>query len=259
MRIAKLPIPLLIAAAALVSVAMIYVYVLAPPLPIHTDPNFTYTLYTGGVYLWRGAAFQYIFSADGVISLTYRPPYYLLITNGPLGNFSLGTDIVVIYVIGERPLMAVRQYVWAPWGGYPGTWNYEWLLYKLEDVTPPNLSDPRLKVWLPTLFKSGEVLSQKEYEAATKLVRGFINRVISIDVNATHIIFRVATHNNPYPEYRLVGTLPSPMQGKTLSVTNNPVSGSYVLNGTTLSAIALPYHYFVISPIDTVSLVIYVS
>ena len=261
MRITKLPIPLLLAAVALTSVVMIHVYFMAPPMPIHTDPNFTYVLYTGGVYMWRGAAFHYVFSADGVISLTYRPPHYLLITNGPLGNFSLGDNIWVIHVIGERPLMLVRQYVWVPWGDYPGRWSYEWLVYKLIDITPPNLSDPRLTVWLPTMFQLTDFLSDKEYEAVKARVGPFVYRVLDIEVNATHIIFRVARadYYGGTTEYRIAGTLPSPIQGRTLSVTNNPIGGSYAINGTTLSAIALPYHYFVIKPVDTVNLVIYVS
>jgi len=259
MRITKLPIPLLLAAAALTSVVVIHVYFKAPPLPIHTDPNFTYVLYSGGVYMWRGAAFHYVFSADGVISLTYRPPYYLLITNGPLGNFSLGSDIWVVHVIGERPLMLVRQYLWVPWGGYPGRWDYEWLVYKLVDVTPPNLSDPRLRVWLPTTFQLSDTLTQNEFQAVRVRVGPFAKRVLDIEANATHMIFKVSGMDYSHIVYTVYGTLPSPTQGRSISVTNNPISGSYVINGTTLSAIALPYHHFVIRPTDTVNLVIYVS
>jgi hypothetical protein len=62
MRITKLPIPLVVAAAALTSVVMIYVYLTAPPMPIHTDPNFTYPLLAGVTYMWRGAAFQYVYA-----------------------------------------------------------------------------------------------------------------------------------------------------------------------------------------------------
>ncbi len=262
MRITKLPIPLLIAAAALTSVAVIYVYFTAPPMPIHTDPNFTTPLFAGGTYLWRGAAYDYIFSADDDISLTYKPPHYLLITNGPLGNFSIGDNTWIIYVTGERPLMIVRHYVWRPWGDYPGSWGYEWLIFKLTDVTPPNLSNPHLTVWLPTLFELTEDLSDREYQAARTRVGQFIYRVINIEVNGTHIIFRVS-YTRPwggsYEEIRFPSPLPSPISGKTIRINNNPISTSYNINGTMLTGIALPYHYFSISASKTTNLVIYVS
>jgi hypothetical protein len=259
MRITKLPIPLLMAAAALTSLVMIYVYYAAPPMPIHTDPNFTQPLYAGGTYMWCGAAYDYVFSADGVISLTYKPPHYLLTTNGPLGNFSIGDNIWVIYVFGERPLMIVRHYVWAPWGGYPGSWGYEYLVFKLVDVTPPNLSNPYLTVWLPTTFELNELLSKKEYEAAKARVGPFIKRVVGIQVNGTHMIFRVSYPDSGDYEARLSAPLPNPIFGKTIRVTNKPLTASYKINGTSFTAIALPYNCFSITPQNTTTLVIYVS
>ncbi len=231
MRISKLPVPLLLAAAALTSVAVIYVYLQAPPMPIHTDPNFTHPLYPGGVYLWRGAAFEYLFSADGVISLTNRPPHYLLILNGPLGNFSIGDNIWIIYVFGERPLMIVKHYVWRPWGDYPGSWGYEYLVFKLEEVTPPNLTSPELTVWLPTMFELTEFLTEKEYEAAKARVGPLMYRVLTVEVNGTHMIFRVGeptVYDGSYMA-RLTTTLPSPISGRTIRVPNPPISGAYTI------------------------------
>ena len=255
MRITKLPIPLLIAAAALTSVAVIYVYLTAPSMPLHTDPNFTSPLYVGGTYLWRGAAFEYLFSSDEIVSISYMPPYHLIYTNGPLSNFTIGSNVLIVYVRGERPLYVVRHYVYQPWSS---SWGYQYLAFKLVDVTPSDSPTPDLIMWLPQVFGDSEVLSSKEYDAVHSQV-GLFQRVVGVEVNGTHVIFRVNSPTYSGIEYRLPASLPSPVSGRTIRVTNSPISTSYTINSTTLTAIALPYQYFSISPTATTNLVIYVS
>jgi hypothetical protein len=260
MRITKLPIPLLIAAAALTSVAVIYVYLTAPPMPTHTDPNFTMPLFSGGVYLWRGAAFEYLFSADGIISISYAPPYHLIYTNGPLGNFSIGDRVWIIYVYGERPLYVIKHYVYRPWSN---DWGYEYIVFTLTDVTPANLTISNITMWLPRPFDSvTDYLSDREYNALyARVPAAHSHRALSVEVNGTHLIFKVGplTAWGGSFEYSLSTRLPSPTSGRTIKVTNSPTSTSYTLGGYPFSAIALPYLYFAITPQDTTTLVIYVS
>jgi len=255
MRITKLPIPLLLAAAALTSVVYIYVYLKAPPMPIHTDPNFTTPLFAGGVYLWRGAAFEYIFSADEVISISYMPPYHLVYLSGPLYNISIGDNVRIVYLAGGRPIYLVRHHVY---DSAANNWGYAWLAFKFVDVTPSNLSTPNLTMWLPQAFGASETLSQEEYDVIHSLV-GYFFRAVGVEVNGTHVIFRVNAPTYQGIEGRLVGKLSSPVSGKTIKVTNNPISTAYFVNGTTFTAIALPYQYFAITPSGTTTLTIYVS
>ena len=257
MRITRLPIPLLIAAIGITSTAVIYVYLTAPPMPIHTDPNFTYPLLTGAVYLWRGAAFDYIFSSDKIVSISYTPAHHLIYLNGPMANITIGDSAWIVYLRGGRPLYVVKQRIdYAP-GGWSG--NY-YFVFKLEDVTPPNLTIPNLSIWLPRPFDQNDVLSDREYEAVTKRVPpAETTRVLRIEVNGTHIIFIGADLTDYGGEYQYVARLPSPTSGRTIRITNKPISASYVLDGTTLSATALPYLYFAITPTETTTLVVYVS
>jgi hypothetical protein len=259
MRITKLPIPLLIAAAALTSVAVIYVYLTAPPMPIHTDRNFTTPLFAGGTYMWRGAAFEYIMSADNVISVSYMPPYHLIYLTGPLVNLTIGDRIWIIYVFGERPLYVVKQRVYDSYG-FGGVYGEkdEYFVFKLVEVTPPNLTISNLTVWLPTPFALGETLSNKEWQALyARVPSGF--RATGVEVNSTHVIFKASHIISGDSEYRFPARLPSPTSGRTIRVTNKPISSSYVASGYTFMAMALPYHHFAIVPQDTTTLVIYVS
>jgi hypothetical protein len=254
MRITKLPIPLLIAAAALTGVAVIYVYLTAPPMPIYTDPNFTTPLYVGGVYLWRGAAFEYTFSSDEIISISYMPPYHLIYTTGPLTNTTVGSNVWVVYVRGERPLYVIKLNVYLPWAGYSAD---EYFVFKLTDVTPSNVTG--LNMWLPETFGRSDFLSTREYNAVLALVSNVdVYRAINVVANSTHLIIDRGdlTYDNVY---RVVVALPSPQSGRTIRVTNEPISSSYVINSTTYTIIALPYQYFSISPTATTNLVIYVS
>jgi hypothetical protein len=254
MRITKLPIPLLIAAAALTSVTVIYVYLTAPPMPIHTDPNFTSPLYIGGTYLWRGAAFEYTFSSDEIISMSYMPPYHLIYTTGPLTNITMGSNAWVVYVRGERPLYVIKHRVYLPWAGYSAD---EYFVFKLTDVTPSGLTD--LNMWLPQTFDRSDFLSTREYDAVLALVSNTdVYRALNVVANSTHVIFDRGDliYDNVYS---VVITLPSPQSGRTIRVTNAPISSSYIINSTTYTIIALPYQYFSISPTATTNLVIYVS
>jgi hypothetical protein len=258
MRISKLPIPLLVAAAALTGVAVIYVYLTAPPMPIHTDPNFTSPLFVGGVYLWRGAAFQYLLSADKIISVSHAPGYHLIYTNGPLTNITIGDRIWIVYLRGGRPLYVEKRWIdWYPPDGRSGYW---YLVYKIEDVTPPNCTIPDLTMWLPQTFGPTEYLSQNEMDAIMRILGNpwAVARVLAVEVNGTHIIYRTG-----YPyidlQQQLFARLSSPTTGTTIRVTNRPFGSSYTVNGTTFSATALPYQFFSISPSETTRLVIYVS
>jgi hypothetical protein len=255
MRITKLPIPLLIAAAALTSVAVIYVYLTAPPMPLHTDPNFTSSLYVGGTYLWRGAAFEYTFSSDEIVSISYMPPYHLIYANGPLSNFTIGSNVWIVYLRGGRPLYVVRHYVYQPWSN---SWGYQYLAFKLVDVTPSDSPYPDLNMWLPQAFGDSEYLTNEEYNAVYSRV-GIHQRVVGVEVNATHVIFRTNAPTYNGVEYRLPAMLSSPVSGRTIRVTNSPTSTSYTVNSTTLTAIALPYQYFAITPSATTTLTIYVN
>jgi len=258
MRITKLPIPLLIAAAALTSVAVIYVYLTAPPMPIHTDPNFTSPLYVGGVYLWRGAAFQYIFSADGQISATYGAPYHLVYLFGPLYNITLAGKIAIIYGAGIRPLYVVKHDLVSEDGMYPFTGAC--LVFKLKDVTPQNSTIGNLTLYLPEMFDLSDALTNKEdltlYNFAGCSSRF---RVVQMQVNSTHILFQTAYTTSSTLAWKMVMRLEPLASGKTIRVTNQPLSGSYVVGSATYSVTALPYIHFAIVPQDTTTLTIYVS
>jgi hypothetical protein len=209
MRITKLPIPLLIAAAALTSVAVIYVYLTAPPMPLHT---------------------------------------------GPLTNITVGSNVWVVYVRGERPLYVIKLRVYIPWAGYSSD---SYFVFKLTDVTPSNVTG--LNMWLPEMFDRYDYLSTRERDAVLALVSNAdIYRALNVVANSTHVIIERGdlTYDNVY---RVVVALPSPQSGRTIRVTNAPISSSYVINGTTYTIIALPYQYFSISPTATTNLVIYVS
>jgi hypothetical protein len=255
MRITKLPIPMIIAAIAITSVAVIYVYLTAPPIPIHTDPNFTTPLFAGMVYLWRGAAFEYILSADKPISVAYAPGYHLIYTNGPLGNITISEKIWIIHLRGGRTLYVERRSLIVSGGR-----ESEFLLvYKLEDVTPPNSSIPNLYMWLPKTFNLTEFLNQNEINAIAQLVSPVnIVRVLGVEVNGTHIIYRYA-YSQSSREYRGFVKLSSPTISQTIRVTNKPFGATYTISGTTFTATALPYLFFSIVPTETTKLVIYVS
>jgi len=258
MRITKLPIPLLIAAAALTSVVYIYVYLTAPPMPIHTDPNFTSSLYVGGVYLWRGAAFQYIFSADSQISVAYRAPYHLVYLSGPLYNITLSGKVFIFYGAGIRPLYVVKHDLVSEYGNTD--YSNTCLIFNLRDITPENATFGNLTLYLPQVFDLNDVLTSKEdyvvYSFANCLSR---YRVIQIQTNSTHIIFQPAYTTSNTLSRRLVMTLQPLASGKTIRATNQPLSGSYIVGSTTYSVTALPYLHFVITPQDTTKLTIYVS
>jgi len=259
MRIAKLPIPLLIAAAALTSVVYIYVYLTAPPMPIHTDPNFSRPLISGVTYLWRGAAFQYVFSADSQISMAYGTPYHLVYLFGPLYNISLaGGKIFIIYGANIRPLYVFKTNLETESGYHVPNIC---LIYKLKDVTPQNLTSGNLTLYLPEVFNVNDVLKQNE----DTVVYNFANcvtryRVVYIQVNGTHIIFHAAYSTHPsLSTNRYVLKLQTLAPGKTIRVTNQPISGSYVAGSATFEVIVLPYLHFAITPQDTTTLTVYVS
>ncbi len=260
MRITKMPVPLLIAAVALTGVTVIYVYLQAPPLPIHTDANFTAPLFGGVTYLWRGAAFQYIFSADYPISVTYGTPLHLIYLNGPLYNISFaGGKAHIIYVVGRTPLYVHKLQLQRDDG--LGTANV-CLYFKLVDVTPANLTIANLTIYLPSAFALSETLSNTDFEVVRDTANCWFwthGRVIGIIANATHIIFRMAPVDNTSPEFRYLMPLPSPMVGKTIHVRNNHISGSYTVGNAVYTVMALPYLYFAITPQETTTLTIYVS
>jgi hypothetical protein len=258
MRITKLPIPLVLAAAALTGVVYIYVYLTAPPMPIHTDSNFTHPLFAGATYLWRGAAFQYIFSADSQISVSYEAPYHLMYLYGPLYNITLGGKIAIIYGAGIRPLYAVKHTLVSEDGRY--TFTDMCLVFKLKDVTPGNSTIENLVMYLPEIFNENDVLTDKE----DRVLYSFAHcsskfRVVYMQVNGTHIIFQTAYTHSPSLTWRVVLSLRHLASGRTIRATNHPLSGSYIVNGTTYTAMALPYLHFAITPQDTTRLVIYVN
>jgi hypothetical protein len=258
MRIAKLPIPLLVAAAALTSVVYIYVYISAPPMPIYTDPNFTKPLFAGVTYLWRGAAFQYVFSADNTITVSYGAPYHLIYLFGPLYNITLANKIAIIYGAGIRPIYAVRHDLVSEDGMY--SFTDVCLVFKLKDVTPQNLTISDLTMYLPEVFDENDVLTSKE----DSVLYNFANcdsrfRVVQMQVNGTHIIFQTAYTTSPTLAWKMVMTLQPVASGKTIRVTNQQLSGSYIVGNTTYTIMALPYLYFDITPQDTTTLTIYVS
>jgi len=259
MRIAKLPIPLLIAAAALTSVVYIYVYLTAPPMPIHTDPNFSQPLIAGVTYLWRGAAFQYIFSADSQISVAHGAPYHLIYLFGPLHNITLGGGkVVILYGADIRPLYIVRHDLVSADGRHK--FSSTCLVFKLKDVTPQNSTIGNLTLYLPEIFDQNDALTNKEESA----VYNYANcpsrfRVVQIQVNGTHILFQTAyTYSNSLA-WKMVMRLQPLTPGKTIRVTNQPVSGSYVVGSATFAVMALPYLYFAITPQDTTTLTVYVN
>jgi hypothetical protein len=258
MRITKLPIPLLIAAAALTSVAVIYVYLTGPSLPIYTDPNFTGPLFIGGTYLWRGAAFEYIFSADDQISVSYVDPYHLVYLFGPLYNITLSGRMAIVYGVGIRPIYVVKHDLVTEDGRYSFTGTC--LVFKLRDVTPENSTIGNLTVYLPEIFNVNDVLTDAEdmviYRFAGCSSRF---RVVQVQVNGTHILFQTAyTYSNSLA-WKLVMPLQSLASGRTVRATNTPLSGSYIVGSTTYTVMALPYLHFVITPLGTTTLTIYVS
>jgi hypothetical protein len=262
MRITKLPIPLLIAAAALTGVAVIYVYLTAPPMPIHTDPNFTTPLLTGVTYLWRGAAFQYVFSADNQITIAKEAPYHLIYLFGPLYNISLAGDrITIAYLANGRPLYVHKLQLYDDYGYR----NIICAIFKLTDVTPADTTIGNLTMYLPATFNSNDVLTYDEFWTVARhvdcnyAIYTKYRRVIGIQSNGTHIIFRTAEPTIVSGEERYYLPLSSTMVGRTFNFVNNPISGSYIVSGRTFSVMALPYLHFSITPSGTTTLVIYVS
>ncbi len=257
MRITRLPIPLIIAAAALTGVAVIYVYLQAPPMPIYTDPNFTQPLYGGVTYLWRGAAFQYIFSSDYPISITNGTAYHLIYLYGPLYNISLAERAYVLYGAGIRPLYVIKLNVVDQYGNrIPGAC----LTFRLTDVTPNNMPIANLTMYLPTPFGQNDLLTNKEDSAVYSFVDCTAKRrVIDISVNGTHIIYRVMYTTSASGDTRFLVRLPPAIDGRTIRVTNQPIRTAYVVGGSTFSAMALPYLHFAITPSQTTTLTIYVS
>jgi hypothetical protein len=257
MRISRLPIPLVLAAAALTSVAVIYVYLTAPPMPIHTDPNFSSPLFAGFTYIWRGAAFEYIISSSNHISVAYRAPYHLIYLQGPLYNITLSSNIYTVYGAGIRPILVIKHMAYSE---LSGSTVEACFIFKLTDVTPENVTIPGLSMYMPTLFSASDPLSSKEdmavyhYTSCTNRIR-----VTNIEVNGTHI--RLVTLLSTYTsgEQRYLLSLPSPTTGTTIRVTNSPIRGTYVVNGTTYSIMALPYLHFAITPTHTTTVTIYVN
>ncbi len=263
MRISKLPVPLLLAAAALTSVAVIYVYLQAPPMPIHTDPNFTQPLFGGVTYLWRGAAFEYIFSADYPISVAYGAPYHLIYLNGPLYNITLGGgNVVLIYGVGIRPLYIVKKTVRTEDGR--NTFTDTCFVYKLTELAIRNAMDTGegFDLYLPRLFDQNDVLTNKEESAVASFGRCSSRfRVVHMTINGTHIVYQLAYVHSPTLAWRVVERLSSPVDGKTIRLTNQPLRGAYAVDGSTSTyvAIALPYLHFAITPSETTTLTIYVN
>jgi hypothetical protein len=257
MRITKLPIPLLIAAAAITSVAYIYVYLTAPPMPIHTDPNFTSPLYAGGTYMWRGAAYQYLFSADQTIYLTNGTPYHFIYLNGPLHNISLASKVFIIYGTRIRPLYIHKQTLIME---LHGTTTEVCLVYRLTDVTPEDIEIGNFTLYLPRTFSPSEVLTLDEDRVVSSFGSCLTRRrVLDISVNGTHIIYRTMYMDTASGDMRFVQRLPPSVVGRTIRITNRPLSGSYIVGGRTYTVIALPYLHFAIVPSDTTTLTIYVS
>jgi hypothetical protein len=228
-------------------------------MPIHTDPNFTGPLFSGLTYLWRGAAFEYIFSADYTISLTHVAPYHLIYLGGPLHNITVITGRTwIVYPVGGRPLYAVRQRVYFPNGRF---WSDAILVYKLEDITPDNTTIP-FTILIPRMFsRITEELTEREDRVLRAVVSGIdFYRVIGMELNSTHIIYKLAhTRFANYETVAVVAISSSPISGKTIKITNNPVRGSYVVSGASFPFMALPYLHFVITPTETTTLTIYVN
>jgi hypothetical protein len=224
-------------------------------MPIHTDPNFTSPLNVYILYLWRGAAFEYIFSADNPISMSYMPPYHLIYTNGPLTNITMGSNVLIVYVREHRPLYIVKHYVYKSW---TNEWDDLYFVFKLVNVTPSGLTD--LNMWLPQVFARADVLDDNEYAAVHAATSGQpAYRVLSVTANDTHVIIRFTALKYVGVERDVAARLSSFQSGRTIRVTNSPIRGTYIINGTTYTIIALPYQYFAITPIGTTNLVIYVN
>jgi hypothetical protein len=260
MRITKLPIPLLIAAAALTSVAVIYVYFTAPPTPIHTDRNFTTPLYAGLTYLWRGAAFEYIFSADYPVSIANGTAYHLIYLQGPLYNISLGGNVFILFGSGIRPIYVLKLPSGVAWyeHGVPFVAPL-CLVFKLVDVTPPNKTTANLTLHLPKPFGENEVLTNKEDSVIYSFAHcSYRYRVINVAANGTHIIYRTMSTLSPYDDTRYLVRMSSPVVGKTIRVVNQPIRATYVVDDSTYLVMALPYLHFGIIPQETTTLVVYV-
>jgi len=255
MRITKLPIPLLIAAVAVTSVAVIYVYLTAPPMPIYTDHNFTQPLLSGTVYVWRGAAHEYIFSSDEIILLTHEPAHHLIYLTGPMGNITVSNRIWVVYLFGGRPLYVMRI--------QPVGWSaYACHIFRLEDVTPTDSTFANLTMWLPRTFAPHDYITTDEYNALIRIVGTGLcysfYRVVSVQSNGTHLIYRVTPITTYFEETHLT-RMSSVIQGRTIRVTNNPFSVSYSVGEAMFTARFLPYMYFAIVPTDTTMITIYVN
>jgi hypothetical protein len=190
--------------------------------------------------------------------LTYIPPYSLIYLTGPITNItiSVGNEWIV-YPLGERPLY-IRRIA-------DGSLSY-YLVYKLVEVTPataPIANDSTVTMWLPQVFDLNDPLSDREYDAIRTLVSAYnVHRVVTIQVNSTHITYTLANpqeYMGGYYPFTLSIRLPTPRAGRTINVNNYPVSSSYTVGSTTYTVISLPYQYFSISPTATTNLVIYVS
>jgi len=209
-------------------------------------------------YLWRGAAFQYVFSADSQISMAYGTPYHLVYLFGPLYNISLaGSKIFIIYGANIRPLYVIKTDLETESGNHvPNVC----LIYKLKDVTPQNLTIGNLTLYLPEVFDINDVLKNDEDTVVYSFgscVRRY--RVVNIQVNGTHITFHTAYSTQPLLSSRYVLKLQPLAPGKTIRVTNQPISGSYVVGSATFEVMVLPYLHFAITPQDTTTLIVYVS
>jgi len=182
----------------------------------------------------------------------------LIYLTGPPANITIGDSVWIVYVRGwRRPYYIVKHYINQSPGGWSG--NY-YFIFWLEDVTPPNLTIRNLSIWIPRPFDPQDTLTNEEYQEIYKRVPSAeTTRTLRVEVNGTHVVFIGSDITYYGGEYQYVAKLPPPVSGRTIRITNKPISASYNYNGTTLSAMALPYNYFSITPSDTTTLVIYVS
>jgi hypothetical protein len=243
MRLGKVPMALIIAAAVSFTAVTVYLYISVIPIPVVADSNFTGTLVAGSAYLWRGSASTFEFSSNATIQLTYAPVGYVVSVNGPLSNITLGKGAWLIYLNGGRPLLVMY-------------FDAYLVAFKLVPVSSTN----GVTVLVPQPFDMGDYLTDNELNAIetyTGVMSAY--RVTNVVANNTYITleFSLSQYSHVYTYYDL--QLPTPVSVTSATYHGTGYGVSYKVGNATVSAYVAPYEHFVITPLYNAQVTILVK
>jgi len=243
MRLGKIPIALIIAAAVSFTAVTIYLYISVLPIPIVADPNFTGTLVAGSPYLWRGAASTFEISSNATIELTYMPVGYVIDVNGPLRNVTLGQGAWLIYLNGGRPLLVM-------------VYNGYLVAFKLVNMSKVN----GVSVLVPQVFGMSDYLTYNEINAI-EIYTGYagVDRVTNVVANNTYITLELSLAQYTQVDTDIYLKLPTPVSVTSATYNVAGYGVSYKVNDTTVSMYVEPYEHFVITPLYNAQVTIVVK